>query len=176
MKNFLHVASNIDVFPVLAQLHQNQELWDKDQWRTDKAIFKSTRDIWLRYTSDYGQFREPHFPVWFGAYQKLPSLRPIIFSMMARMQATHLGGVLITQIPPHGEVLPHVDDSWHAKFYNCKLYLVLETNPQTVFRVEEEEVRMAVGDVWQINNTKLHSVKNDGDTNRTTLIVCLKTE
>lgn len=95
---------------------------------------------------------------------------------MARVQASHLGGVLITRIPAGGRILPHADKGWHPEFYNCKLYVVLESNPKCVFRVEDERVVMNQGDVWRIDNTKEHEVVNDGETERMTLIICMRQE
>nr|WP_277397728.1 aspartyl/asparaginyl beta-hydroxylase domain-containing protein [Paraburkholderia sp. Ac-20347] len=106
----------------------------------------------------------------------MPQVRPIVFGLMARVEGTRLGGVMITKIPPGGSVKPHCDDNWHVHHYNTKLYVVLESNPQCWNRVEDERVAMAPGEVWYFDNTKEHEVVNEGDTDRTTLVICIRCE
>ena len=90
------------------------------------------------------------------------------------VRAVRIGGVMITRIPPGGRIEPHADDGWHAKYYNTKLYVVLQSNPQCVNRVEDERVSMAPGEVWYFDNLKEHEVVNDGPDDRITLIICLR--
>jgi quercetin dioxygenase-like cupin family protein len=178
MRNFLKIAEGIDVLPLRMELHRQPELWDAHRERKDTpgTPHRAMSDIWLRHAASAEEFRKPHFAKWYPSYGRLPSARKLIFDSMARANAEHLGGVLITRIPPGGRIEAHTDTGWHPTFYNCKLYVVLATNPQCVFRVEDERVSMAVGDVWWIDNTKEHDVVNDGETDRMTLIICMRTE
>lgn len=184
MKHFAKIAEGVDVVPMNLAITQQPELWDQHTFRKvlPGTPHAAMSDIWLRYR-DYAErdeenptkFVEPHFAVWYPAFYKLP-VRDIIFDMMARVQATHLGGVLITRIPPGGRIEPHTDRGWHPTFYNTKLYLVLATNDRTTFRCEDERVIMKTGDIWWLDNTVEHEVVNDGDTERMTLIVCMRRE
>lgn len=178
MRNFLKVAEGIDVLPLLLELQRQPELWDMHRERKDTAgtPHSEMSDIWIRHAESRSEFERPHFARWYPAYQRLPSARKIIFDAMARVQATHLGGVLITRIPPHGKIDAHTDVGWHPSFYNCKLYVVLESNPSCIFRVEDERVAMQQGEAWRIDNTKEHDVVNDGETERMTLIICMRCE
>lgn len=176
MRNFLKIADGIDVGPLLMELHRQPELWNQHRERKDSAgtPHSEMSDIWLRHAKSREEFQTPHFARWYPAYSKLPSVRKLIFDSMARANASHLGGVLITRIPPGGKIDAHTDKGWHPEFYNCKWYVVLASNPRCVFRVEDERVVMDVGDVWWIDNTKEHDVINDGDTERMTLIICMR--
>lgn len=178
MRNFLKVAEGVDVIPLLLELQRQPDLWDMHKDRKDysESPHKTTSDIWVRHAESAEAFKGPHFAKWYPAYTALPSVRKIIFDSMARVQASHLGGILITRIQPESSVLPHTDKGWHPEFYNCKLYVVLETNPKCWFRVEEEVAVMKQGDVWKVDNTKEHEVVNDGDTERMTLIICMRQE
>lgn len=178
MKNFLKIAEGIDVIPLLLELQRQPDLWDANTARKDAQTspHREMSDIWIRHAQTAEQFKTPHFASWYPAYTHLPSVRKLIFDSMARVQASHLGGVLITRIPVGGKILPHSDKGWHPEFYNCKLYVVLESNPRCVFRVENERVVMNQGDVWRIDNTKEHEVVNGGDTERMTLIICMRQE
>jgi mannose-6-phosphate isomerase-like protein (cupin superfamily) len=185
MRNFLHIAHGIDTAALAMALKLHPELWDAHTLRKTRpgTPHNEMSDIWVRYNDmskypdgDYSTFNEPHFPVWYPAYYQLPQLRPILLGLMARIEATHLGGVLITRIPPGGRVKPHVDRGWHPEFYRTKLYMPIEGNTQCINRVEDEQVVMLPGDVWYFNNLVEHEVINNGDTERITLIICMRTE
>ena len=177
MKNFMHIGE-LDVLPLVSQIHRQPSLWNMHRERKDHPGTPHSQmdDIWIRHAESREAFQEPHFAKWYPAYSALPAVRSIIFGLMARMEATHLGGVLITRIPPKGKIEAHTDRGWHPEFYNTKAYVVLRSNPQCVFRVEDERVVMSPGQVWTIDNTKEHSVHNEGDTERMTLIICTRCE
>lgn len=185
MKNFMKIA-DVDVMPLRLALLQHPELWNQNAVRkvAPGTPHAAMSDIWVRYnddtecrkTGDYSKFNDAHDPIWYPAYYALPQLRPLIFWLMSRVEATRLGGVLITKIPPGGRIAPHADKGWHVEHYNTKLYVVLQANPQCVNRVEDESVLMQAGEVWFFDNTKEHEVVNDGDDDRITLIICMRKE
>lgn len=186
MKNFVKMAGGIDTAPLLLGIARQPGLWDRHTERTapEGSPHADVSDIWLRYndikpykkSGDMSGFNDPHDAVFYPEWYALPQARPIVFGLMARVEATRLGGIMITKIPAGGRVLPHVDDNWHVHHYNTKLYVVLQTNPQCWNRVEDEQVVMAPGDVWYFDNTKEHEVVNEGDIDRITLIVCMRCE
>ena len=55
-----------------------------------------------------------------------------------------------------------------------RIHLVLQTNENVIFTVDGEEKNMKVGELWEINNSKYHSVVNDGDTDRIHMIIDFK--
>ena len=178
MRHFLRIAEGLDVLPLVQSIHRQPELWNQHSIRklTPGTPHSQMNDIWLRYAASEAEFCKPHFASWYPAFNALPHARQFIFGLMARVEATHLGGVLITRIPPGGKIEAHTDRGWHPEFYNCKLYVVLRSNPDCIFRVEDERVAMAPGEVWQIDNTKEHDVINGGDSERMTLIICARCE
>jgi hypothetical protein len=184
MKNFQLITSGIEVAPLAMALQLQPELWNQhDERRSfDGTSHAATSDIWVRYNDPknlekgYDVFTGEHDSVWHPAYSKLPQIRPIVFGLMAKMEAVRLGGVLITKIPPGGHILPHADKGWHPEYYNVKLYVPIQSNPRCVNRVEDETVIMAPGDCWYFNNLKEHEVKNGGDDDRITLIICMRVD
>lgn len=186
MKYFLKIADGVDVVPLLAQLHRQPALWDAHSARraAPGSPHGDMQDIWVRYndeerfkeTGDYSRFNDAHDPIFYPAWRALPALRPIVFGLMARCEATRLGGVLLTRIPPGGRIDAHTDRGWHVEYYNCKLYCILQSNPQCVNRTEDEFVAMKAGEVWTFDNTKEHEVVNNGQDDRITLIICLRCE
>lgn len=183
MKHFQQIHSGLDVAPLLLAIKQHPELWDQFTPRKTAPAtpHAAMSDIWVRYNDirkfvdgDLTHFNDPHYPIWYPAYDALPQLRPIIFGLMARVEAVQLGGVLITKIPPGGRIDSHVDHGWHVEHFNTKLYVVLQSNSACFNRVEGETVSMQAGDVFWFDNTVEHEVWNDGDDDRITLIVCTR--
>lgn len=173
---------HFDVTEAVTQLDAHPELWNQRTDRTAHAVFAGTSDMWLRYRkpeelktpADYGV---PHFAMFYPPWYLLPAVKPIVYKLMADVGAVHLGGILITKIPPGGQIKPHHDrGGWHAEFYERKVYVPLRTNPKVVNHCEDESVVMGLGEAWYFNNLVTHSVVNDGETDRITLIVCMRVE
>lgn len=183
MKNFELIKSGIDVGPLRQQLSEHPELWDAHEGRTTpESPHYGVSDIWVRYRAkseltSSERFREPHFAEFYPAWDLLPAMRPIVFSLMTRLEAVYLGGVLITKIPAGGHVKPHHDrGSWHAEYMNAKVYVGVQSNPQCVNYCDGDQAVINAGDAVIFNNLLTHSVENNGDTDRITLICCYRVE
>lgn len=186
MRNFLKVCDGINVEPLNFALKKKPELWNTRTLRKEmkESPHLAMSDIWVRYnddtnarsTGDYSTFHDMHYPIWYPAINDLPMIRGISLALMTKMCATHLGGILITKIPPGGRIEPHIDSNWHADFFNCKLYVPLQANPQCFNRCEDEYVVMNTGECWYFNNQVEHEVQNNGKDDRITLIICMKVE
>jgi len=181
VKNFTLLKSGIDIRPLRDQLERSPELWNANPQRRS-GVHAEMTDIWVRYRPlgelmEPKNYREPHWGEFYPAWYALPALKPIVFDLMRLVEATHLGAILITRIPPGGQILPHDDrGSWHAEFHNCKIYLPIVNNPDCWNQCEHDRVHMRPGEAWTFDNLRVHSVHNDGDTERVTLILCCRTE
>ncbi len=171
------------MLPLLLDLHRQPELWNRHTARTGgPGSFAGTDDIWVRFRdpselTSAASFAEPFTPVWYDAWFALPHLRPLVFSLMARVEAVQLGGVLITRVPAGQQVAPHDDRGrWHPSFFTTKAYLPLLTNDRCYSTCEDERLVMPPGSVWLFDNLKTHSTVNEGDTDRVTLIVSMRCE
>jgi len=184
MQHFEKIAEGLDVAPVLDEILTTPDLWSAYAERTHdpESPHFGVPDIWVRYrkrselvTGD--DFRAPHFAEFYPAWRAMPSLHPIVYDLMARVRAVYLGGILITKIPPGGQVKPHHDrGSWHAETMNKKVYVPLQSNDGCINFCEGDEVVMRPGEVWTFDNLKTHSVQNRGDTDRITAIICMRCE
>jgi len=186
MNHMVKLAQGIDTAPLLLAIARQPKLWNRHRMRKDYAESPHAQmdDIWLRFNDekpfkekdDFTDISEQHDSVFYPEWYALPQARPIVFGLMTRVEGTRLGGILITRIPPGGRILPHADDSWHVRHYNTKIYVVLQSNPQCINRVEDERVAMAPGEAWYFDNTKEHDVVNDGPDDRISLIVSIRCE
>jgi hypothetical protein len=183
MRNFCQIATNVDVLPLVLDLYRQPELWDQHNARTvSDGPFKGTNDIWLRFRDQADlvvreDYETPFIPVFYPAWDRLPHVRPIVFGLMARLEAVQLGGILVTRVPPGQQVAPHDDRGrWHPTFFTTKAYIPLATNPRCFSTCEDERVTMGVGECWLFDNLKTHSTVNEGETDRITLIVSMRVE
>jgi hypothetical protein len=127
MRRFLKIADNVDVLPLLAQLHRLPDLWDRNP---ERRLYPGTphaamTDIVVRYMPEADVTMEArraeHRNVFWPAWHALPALRPLVMGLMARVEAVELGSILITRLPPGGQIMPHTDaGSWAPGYYHCK--------------------------------------------------------
>jgi hypothetical protein len=183
MRYFQQIAANIDVLPLVLELYRQPELWDQHTARTEgDSPHREVSDIWCRFRawdqlSSPAAYAEPFVPVMYPAWFALPHLRPLVFGLMARLEAVQLGAVLITRVPRGKQVYPHDDRGrWHPSFFNQKVYLPLASNDRCINTCGDETVVMKCGDVWLFDNLVEHATINDGETDRITLIVALRCE
>lgn len=180
MKNFLLVASGIDVLPLLHAIQRQPDLWDRDRLRTTHPGTPHTEvsDIWLRFNAlpkdgEEAKILDEHESINYPAMFALPEARPLIFGMMARLSAERLGRCLITKLKPGGRIAPHVDGGSHAAYYD-RYHIVLQAFPGSVFRAGDETVQMRPGEVWWFDNSAEHEVINNGSDDRIHLLIDLR--
>lgn len=152
--------------------------WDEHRWRTEhpKSPHREVSDIWVRYNAieNLGpHFNDAHIPVWYPVADRLPSARKLAESLCESLDAKHLGAVLITRIPPGGQVYPHMDSGWHAAHFE-KFAIQVKGNAQQTFCFEDSLLSPVEGEVFTFDNSKPHWVLNPTGEERITLIVCLR--
>ena len=78
--------------------------------------------------------------------------------------------VILTRLQPNSIIPEHKDGGY--SLLTCKrTHLPLQTNENVVFSVGGEEKYLKLGELWEIDNSKLHSVKNNSNEYRIHLIV-----
>lgn len=176
------IASGFDVAPLVKQLADHPELWNEHTLRTDRynTPHNEVSDIWVRYNAwenydgDPVKFTmEPHLSAWYPCITKIPSAWSLARKVMKMVGGKKLGGVLLTRIPPHGEVKAHIDSGWHASHYE-KFAVHIKGNRDQVFWVGSDDLRTVQGDVFQFDNSIMHGVKNNSDEERISLICCIR--
>lgn len=181
--NFARVMTDVDVAPLALALHRQPGLFGIYQQRTYQGSpHEGVTDIWVR-TNDptpfvagerpWSEFQAEHDPVWLPVSIAIPQVRPIVFQVMAAVQGERLGGVLITKMAPDSEVAPHVDDSWHARYFYDKYHVALDVSPGTVFAFNDGEIRARNGEVWWFRNDVPHWIRNDSKRDRLSLVIAI---
>jgi hypothetical protein len=178
---FVQLASGVDTVPVLLQLARAAHLWDRNP---ERRLYPGTphaamTDITVRYMPEsevtLESRRLEHRNVFWPAWHELPALRPMVFALMARVGATELGSILITKLPPGQMIQPHTDaGNWAPTYYHCKAHVTLAGS--ALVRCEDEVCRFDTGTAFTFDNLLVHSLANDGDSDRIVVIVSMRCE
>jgi Aspartyl/Asparaginyl beta-hydroxylase len=200
---YFHRICGYNISALQEQVSNAKHLWNRHGPRIKAGPFIGTHDMWLRFREHVellnpngsynpNKFLEPHKSVWYDTLKTIPAARAIALDLMRRVEATSLGGVLITRIPPGVMIKTHNDrGGWHAEHYNYKAYVVIEdagghchnycghglhgSDAPTSWNHDDiEVVAMKKGEAWYFNNLIDHRVVNAGKSDRTTLIVCMR--
>jgi len=163
----------------LVEQLQDPSLWNRHPVRLYGPHSKLS-DIWCRFNAweNYDpehpeRFVEEHESVWYPVVEELPALKPLVFGVLTVLKATKLAGVLITKIPPHEICKPHKDAGWHALTHE-KVAISLQANEDQAFCFEDQELRTKPGDLFTFDNSRMHWVVNNSDSDRTTLIMNIR--
>ena len=179
MKAYNKIHSNLDVELARKEIKENAHLFGEFNARKlASPVMAQMDDIWLRYgdireatrTGDYSGIADEHDSIWL---KDLPECRKLCFEVMRMVDGERLGGVLISRLEPEKEMLPHVDEGWHAEYYD-KYYIPLENEKGAVFGFDEGDIAPEIGDVWAFDNSYNHWVKNHSKKDRIAMIVCIK--
>lgn len=182
MKQFRLIAKDLDVAPLLDEIDSQPWLWnERPERRSGTSPHRETSDVWVRYATPEAMrepdfMQKPHVSVWWPASADLPAVHEII-SEVRRVLGGPLefGGVLMTRIGPGKQVFSHHDrGTWHSEHYDCKVWVVLRGNDRCVNTVEDEAMVWKPGEAWQHDNLRVHSVSNNGATERICLILCFR--
>ena len=182
---FFKKLARYNVCLLQEQLALHPELWDEHRFRTElgpDAPFSRTSDIWLRWRAlaeltEPKHYNEPHFAVFWPAWHTLPALHPIVFDLMHRVHATHLGAILITRVPAGERVKPHSDKGgWNAEMMDTKVYVPIQTNDRCETYCEDERIVMQEGDAWRFDNLVTHGLDNHGAEDRISAVITMRTK
>jgi hypothetical protein len=161
----------------LAERLQDDSLYGLHNARKYNEIHSDMTDIWVRYNhiDNLGEhFNDEHESVWYPVAFEIPELWDIVFSLMGAVCGERLGGVLITKLKPGGKILPHMDEGWHAGYYE-KFFIPIQNDKGAIFCWEDMTIEPEPGEVWQFNNNVKHWVENNSERDRIAMIVCIRT-
>lgn len=190
-RNFDRKGWDVDVSRLRHQIIRNWKLWNQNDFRTEYpgTPHVDVDDIWLRFTAQDKLTTTTNVigddkPVFYPAWDILTEARPLVMGIMAATNAYELGRVLISRIPPGGQILPHRDSDGEYVLQDdiARYHLVIQGSPGNLYRCGEgtsdcpaEEVHMLTGELWWFSAHKLHSVINASEDDRIHLMVDVRT-
>ena len=179
MRNFLNIASGVDVLPVLSALAGNPTLWNADTIRTahPQSPHSAVDDILLFFNTVpenpqavINDIQTHPCNAWFV----LSPVKPMILDLMRRVGGVQLGRLLITRLAPGKKIEPHVDMGAPAEFYQ-RYHIVLQSAPGCTMRSGGEVIQLSPGEVWWFDNRQEHEVVNNSAADRIVIIADIRT-
>jgi len=152
-------------------LAQDEIAWQEDKYRQEEfEVHHATESIVMVFVDlekwpDIVVSQEPGWPRL--AEVALPLMNDII------TRCYPPGGTVIRAVAAKllagGIITPHVDH--HPSFHlGHRIHIPITTNPRVRFMIDGQPHQFKVGEAYEINNQKLHSVMNKGDEDRITFI------
>ncbi len=77
---------------------------------------------------------------------------------------------LLVRLMPRGKIPAHVDTGY-SLMNARRVHIPITSNDQVLFSVGNETRVMKEGELWEINNARVHSVENESDRGRVHLII-----
>lgn len=155
--------------------------WLADDTRQKRyEVHKDTQFIGLAYDSDFRHTHPTRRPALelFG-----PVIQPLL-AQIAEFYETHpetlekfknpVRGYFIrislAKLVAGGKISVHQDKNFSLT-HSHRVHLPIVTNPDCWFYVGKERMNMKEGEIWEINNRRMHYVANHGDEDRVHLIL-----
>jgi len=154
-----------------AVLAQDEAAWNENvQRQTDYEVHEQTRSIVLLFAevSDWPAMEVSKQPGWDRlAATAVPLMHEIIRKFYPP------GGTIIramaAKLLAGGRILPHRDS--HPSFAaGHRIHVPIITNPRVRFMIDGRPFQFEVGQAYEINNQKVHSVMNKGNVDRINFI------
>ena len=109
--------------------------------------------------SDLRWFQVPLDPTW-----------PIAKKMLDKLDVSQAELLVFYYLEPGAVLHPHRDLTGASMNDRIRFHIPIVTNDNVEFVVNGEKIRMATGDLWCLDTSYTHSVRNDGDRTRVHLI------
>lgn len=193
MRNFLRIASGVNVTPLMLAIARRPELWTEDTYlrHYPQGPFGMVDSILLRfpqkvvfndedpaeqerkvalYKANQLPGHDQHESIDYPAYASLPEARDIVMNVFAAVRGERLGRVMINRIAPGGNIFPHADTPEHANYYR-RFHVVLQSAPGVMFRCGDERPSWETGAVFWFNNKLEHEVINNSAEDRIHMVI-----
>ena len=154
-----------------AVLAQDEAAWNENVRRqTDYEVHEQTRSIVLLFAevSRWPELEVSRQPGW----DRLAKVAiPVMHEIIGKFYPP--GGTIIramaAKLLAGGRILPHRDT--HPSFgAGHRIHVPIVTNPRVRFMIDGRPYQLEVGQAYEINNQKVHSVMNKGAVDRINFI------
>lgn len=168
--NFKH-HTTYDINSIKAQVLKFLDEWFIDTSRQEQYTNHKDTESYFVYKSDLNWHKGQEFK-----FEKksndvilLELVEPIIKDLEERHNGIR-GNVLFIKLKANHNIPNHFDDGDYL-VYSRRHHVPIVTSSKTTFGVGLQTINMLEGECWEINNTRLHSVKNNSDLDRIHLLI-----
>jgi hypothetical protein len=102
--------------------------------------------------------------------QNLIELLLPIINKLEKYHSGKVGKVVFIKLPPFKNVDKHKDFGGYLESVR-RHHIPIVTNEKVSFIIDGEKQFMDIGEIWEVNNNKMHQVWNEGDTDRVHLLI-----
>lgn len=161
-----------DVSAIKSRVHALTEAdWESVQYRQKRfETHKDTQSIGLVFDED---FRHEN-PTKRDKYFELDCdslLAPLIETVADYYTGEgYIVRAMLVRLKAGGEIPTHIDTGYSLMAAR-RIHVPIESNDEVTFTVGDERRVMKEGELWEINNARIHSVTNASDRPRVHLIV-----
>mgnify|MGYP003109358838 CR=1 FL=1 len=146
--DWLEDTSRSDTFEVHKDTHMLKVLWDID--------FKEK--VGQKHERNYNLFN----------FDKIIKTLTRIYNY--HYEKGEIVRILFARLNPYSEIPPHIDGG--IALEKChRTHIPIITNEKNVFKVGIEVRHLKVGEIWEIDNTMQHAVRNNSEESRVHLII-----
>ena len=168
---------SFDYEPILEEL-QNATLWNWLSIRRSRDLkHKSVDDIVLRFQSVEG---EHHISEYFDKMECVDYFPKFYFPKTSKAisefaDKSTIGRIVVAKLKPGAIIAEHIDEGKYCQEHD-RFHFVVSTNPDVWFKCNGHPKHLEVGKIWWLDNKSLHSVENNGSTDRIHIVVDIKKE
>lgn len=168
----LRILGPVDIEPLRQViLAQDDDAWKEDKYRQEAfEVHHATESIVMLFVEidrwpDIVVTQEPGWP------RLAATALPLMNDLITRLYPP--GGTVIramaAKLLAGGKITPHVD--MHPSFHHGhRIHVPITTNPRVRFMIDGQPYQFKIGEAYEINNQKTHSVMNKGTDDRITFI------
>ena len=149
------------------------EYWDtKEDFKSNYNKTKALKNV-QHVIFKFADKREP--PYKYFNLEKWESWKELLLPIMNNVVRSYgyqdgfYPRVMLAKLAPGGMISPHVDGI-PPKVGGHKIHLVLNTNEDCYFYLVPDRHHLKVNNAYEINNARMHSVLNNGSSDRIHLI------
>lgn len=181
MRNFKNYGK-IDISGFLEVFNSQKLDWDEFDFRQKKFhVHKETKCVPLIFSEEqYGAFSSSENDVEKMTEGSQTKNYPFFKKELDKIE-THLKKIIdedgyvfraiLVNLPAGNKVHPHIDKGKSFRVPR-RIHLPIQTNPNCFFTVGDVTKNLKLGELWEINNNGImHSVSNEGETDRVHLIL-----
>ncbi len=154
-----------------AILSQEEAAWHEDEYRQQSYdVHDQTQSIVLVFTdgSNWPNIEVRKEPGWDRlADAAVPVMNEILGKHYS--EGGRIIRAVVAKLLVGAEIKPHRDG--HPSFHcGHRIHVPITTNPDVQFMIDDQPYQFKVGQAYELNNQKLHSVVNEGTEDRITFI------
>ncbi len=160
-----------DVSEIASHLDKTNNDWFKNTYRQDE--YQMHRDTSSIFIYDYPVDWTPGSKYSVQKATDDDNLFSLISPAIEYLEKIHNGKVgkaVLIKLPPFKNVDKHKDVGNYLEAVR-RNHIPIATNNKVSFVIDGERQFMNVGEIWEVNNNKMHQVWNEGETDRVHLLI-----